>query len=146
MKTKKTMPRLGRINYIYWNAAIWFFLPLVLTVIFHKLFNFNVANVTTFKSDIIATEVNLNLVAFWFLQIPLAIIFTVSRVKDLGWPKYLAFILWVPVINILLFLWPGNKGDNQYGIEDPKTTNYKKFLVFTLPITCMVVYSVISTL
>ncbi len=134
----KSSPRLGRVEYVYWNALIWFFLPVMLIVIFERVFGINIAEVTRFSGDVIGRKVKLDLTAFWFLQIPFAIIFTDGRVQDLGWPKVLAFLMWVPILNFLLFFWPGNKGDNKYGIQPPNPSLLQKIFVFTLPITVIV--------
>ena len=66
--------------------------------------------------------------------LPLSVVFSDGRVKDIGWKPWLAFVLWLPLVNLILCFKKGGDGENGYGIPAPRVSLVVRIIVFGAPI------------
>lgn len=98
--------RIGRVHYILATFAIGFGVMLV-----------GFALILTVGATVLP-------LALWavmaLLAAALTILYSMARLQDLNQNRWLAFVLWVPVLNVLLmlalFVVPGTRGENRYGL------------------------------
>ncbi|MGF1705560.1 hypothetical protein [Enterovibrio baiacu] len=121
-KAKVKTNRVGRVEYLFNSFGTWIILPALINSNIPKhsdlrLFHTHVEASTHLSVSITPLESWL-----WLLPVIVSLLFTMGRVKDLNWPINTAFLLWTPLTTLLLFLIPGTRGENGYGLE-PKNPN-----------------------
>ena len=137
--------RINRLNYISWVISIWFILPVMVAVIIIKLFGTNIADiryiVKILEGSVRATgyKVTFDLFAFWYIQIPIFIYFTLKRIRDIELNQWLVIPFSLPLVNFIVWFWPGSNETNQWGPPTSKPKLITKLYVFTSLITTFVV-------
>ncbi len=143
--------RIQRVSYVSALLLIFLFLPLMLSTVLFKLGAQTVdifAVIKNYNSGFSASgyKTNFDLLAFWYVQIPVYAYYSVKRVRDIGWNSWLTVILALPVLNLVLCGWPGSKESNVHG-SIPKASAFStKLFVFTAPITVFMVLTVASSI
>lgn len=98
--------RIGRVHYILATFAISFGVGVVWSVLIWTL------GITSLTWALCAVAA--------LLAAALTIVYNMRRLQDINQNKWLAFLLFVPVLNILLMLMlvvlPGTRGQNRYGL------------------------------
>ena len=145
----KKSSRVGRVEYAYFMLITWLLLPVLVQVFLMWFVNNPVANnllnndVHRFLVGFTPMQVNSNegaygfyydVFALWFIQAPLSVVFSDGRVKDIGWRPWLAFVLWLPLVNLILCFKKGGDGENGYGIPAPRASLVARIIVFGAPI------------
>jgi hypothetical protein len=100
-------------NYFSWGMFwIWIVLPIVVSMLL-KYFGFDGAGVESVERTVSggheASGFKLKFFEYWYIQIPLHIYVSYKRVVNMGINKWFTILFSIPVINIVLLLWPTKK-------------------------------------
>lgn len=79
------------------------------------------------------------LLFYAFLPIFFAIL-TVKRAHDFNAGGWMALLLLVPVVNLLFWVIPGTRGDNDYGTVPPAASTGIKLIAATLPVLLVIAF------
>ncbi|SKA58284.1 DUF805 domain-containing protein [Enterovibrio nigricans] len=123
-KAKVKTPRMGRVEYLI-NS----FLACILLPVFMNGYIDENSKLSMFGYSIENADVHFYFINSWLWGVScvLAWLYTISRVKDLCWPQYLSFVLWVPIIRWVLFFKVGDSEENIYGPAPKKPSTIKVF-------------------
>ena len=126
--------RINRLSYIYLLLMLWFVFP-VLTNSVLSLFGLGTATVQPSSFPLESgsrTSVRTTIDISYLLLaiIPIHFFLTARRVVDIGWNPILSIFLGLPLINFLLWFWPGDESENEFG-EVPEVSR-KGVKVFVL--------------
>lgn len=142
---KKT-PRMGRVNYTLNVFYVWIILPIFLSSILKDFPDLILMQSRALEDGGIGYYYNSSIL--WGIMIVLGILFTDSRIQDVGWNRWISFLLWIPVVNILLCVWPGNADDNTFGMKPKPSSLLKKilasifFCVYVVTSVFVIVFSI----
>ncbi|HHF3148077.1 TPA: DUF805 domain-containing protein [Vibrio diabolicus] len=154
--TRKS-PRLGRVEFTFYMIVVWLFLPVLTQFIIFKFLNYPITHQLLSKDLILVLESfkplevvrvgsgysgTYNAMNLWMIQIPISMIYAHGRLKDIGWNPLLSIVLGLPVINLLLCLWKGTKGENNYGLPSGEAALGKKIVVYGSPVIIPVALSI----
>ena len=138
------LPRLQRLNYIYLSLMLWFVFPILLSSVLN-MFGVGTLN-TSFTSSSLSSGENvskfsssMDMAYFLLFIVPVHFVLTYRRIKDLGWNKYLTSLMGLPFINLILWIWPGEKSDNEYGPLPESARRGVKIFIFGFPIWAIIV-------
>jgi len=119
--------RIGRLRYLAWTLALTVAL-LVATGIISTV-GFAVATASPTIAIILGSLLGF---ALFVALVVVSVQIGVQRLHDMGWSGWLYLLNLVPVVNsvfpILLLVWPGNAGANQYGAPPPPNSTAVKIL------------------
>jgi|GEM_PF-1601268 len=138
------LPRLQRLHYIYLSLMLWFVFPVLLSSVLNMLgvgtMNTSVSS-TTLSSGAGANKFSssLDIGYFLLLIIPIHFLLTYRRIKDLGWHKALTALMGLPIINFMLWVWPGDKSDNDYGSLPEPARRGVKIFIFGFPLWAIII-------
>lgn len=146
LKVKKAQ-RIQRMNYIALCLFIFVFAPVMMTTTLFKLGLpsvdvFEIAKIYQSGGTAQGMGTSFDLLAFWYIQLPVFFYLSLNRVRDIGWNQWLAVISAVPLVNFILWFWPGNKGENQYGKQPANSSFSTKLFVFTSPLSLAFIMAV----
>jgi len=103
--------RRNRLSYFLLTLFIWSFLAPIVAVIFLALNDGNQE-----------AEAALLLVAFVIVWVPINLLTTAQRFRDINWTGWSYLLLTIPIVNLAVYFFlifvPGTVGPNRYG-EDP---------------------------
>lgn len=129
--------RMNRVNYVAVTVVALYLLPLLLGALFLGL------GLPIYMGFGSGGKSLISLMGFWYIQIPLFAWATLLRVQDLGWPRWAAALLWFPIVNFLIWFWPGQPGPNQWG-ERPAAAGWPaRVICFGAPVWVMLSYGVV---
>ncbi|MDY6921326.1 MAG: hypothetical protein SV765_14065 [Pseudomonadota bacterium] len=126
--------RMNRVHYVGLAVVALYLLPLLLGAVFRRL------GLPVYQGFGSGSSSMISLMAFWYLQIPLFAWGTLLRVQDIGWPRWVAAILWFPFINLLLWFWPGESQANQWGEPPAPAGIAARILAFGAPLWILLAY------
>ena len=143
--SQKKNSRMNRINYIGISLFVMFIAPMILTALLHKI-GIVVYEVTPVVKEMMNGDLGkgfrtrINIFAFWYVQIPLLIYITTLRIRDIGWSIWLTAPVMLPIVNFIVWFWPGEKKDNANGPVTDKAPIGTKIFVFGSPFIIGLVY------
>ena len=111
------LPILGGVLLRYWGLPVW----------------------TGFGSG---GQTAISLMAFWYVQIPVFAWATLWRVQDMGWPRWSAAVLWLPIVNFVIWFWPGQASVNRGGPPVPPSGWGVRVLAWGTPLWILLAYAV----
>ena len=139
------LPRLQRLNYIYLSLMLWFIFPVLLSSILN-MFGVGTMN-ASFTSTNLSTGANTSKFAsswdmayFLLFIIPMHFVLTFRRIKDLGWHKALTVLMGLPFINLILWVWPGDETDNEWGLLPEPARRGVKIFIFGFPLWIIIIF------
>ncbi len=138
-KAKKAVktPRNGRVEYIINIFVAWILLPSFMNAPLSGYPLFKLFSVSVIESRV---NFDFHLSILWGLPIILSYLYTCCRIQDLGWSNKVALIMWLPFVNFILFIWPGNQGENKYGVA-PQNPSFIKVVGAFISVLIMFVIS-----
>ena len=128
--------RMNRTHYVAVVVVALYLLPLLLSALFRAL------GIPLFSLAALSSG-PVSLMAFWYLQIPLFAWATLRRVQDVGWPRWAAAVLWLPIVNFVLWFWPGQVTANRWGEPPPASGRWVKGLAYGAPLWIILSYLVL---
>ncbi|MBM7073623.1 DUF805 domain-containing protein [Shewanella sp. 202IG2-18] len=129
----------GRTEYVLNTFMAWVLLPVFMSIAFASSSTFSMV-----KNVGITSSANISISPSWLWLLPviLSVFFTSSRVQDLNWKLALSFVLWIPGLNILLFLLPGTSQKNSYGLKPkPKSKIFSVLAILLGFILCFMYFT-----
>lgn len=149
-KQAKRTARLGRIEFTFVTLILWLLLPAIVQFVVVTFLHYPVTLQLLSRSQvewlqgfqpllILPREqgvyAHYNVIALWFIQIPLSMLYADGRIKDIGWQPWLSLVLGLPILNLLLCVWPGQDTKNAYGEPTKQAPLSKRLLVYSSPIS-----------
>lgn len=129
--------RLNRVQYVAVAVVALYLIPLLLGALFLAL------GLPVYMGFGSGGKSMVSLMSFWYLQIPLFAWGTLLRVQDIGWPRWAAALLWFPIVNFVLWFWPGQGGANHWGQQPPAANRWLKVLAYAAPLWILLAYAVV---
>lgn len=133
-----TVGRLGRVRYIAYSLGTVVALALFMGVTGYVALSLPVAGGRLLLS--------MTAVLNYYLLLPLVmVVLTIRRAHDFNYRGWLAFLLLVPVINLLFWVIPGTRGGNTYGEAPAPNTLSAMLVALILPVLLLGGYFVFKT-
>lgn len=136
--------RIQRLNYVYLLLMVWFIFPVLLSSVL-SMFGLDTVSTSVATGNLSSGEraakagYSIDFTYMLLLIIPVHFFLTFRRVKDVGWHPASTIVVGLPIINLIAWFWPGNKGDNKYGeVPEPARSGVKVF-VFGFPIWAILI-------
>ncbi len=111
--------RIGRMRYIAWSMVLMFAITPAMLI-----------SMLAFKASPLLG--GLLIAAAGIIAIIIGIQISVKRLHDIGWSGWLLLISLIPVVGsifqLLIFIMPGNQGNNRYGAPAPANSTAVKVL------------------
>ncbi len=119
--------RIGRLRYLAWTLALTVAMLVAGGII--STVGFAVATASPTIAIILGSLLGF---ALFVGLVVVSVQIGVQRLHDIGWSGWLYLLNLVPVVNsifpLLLLVWPGNTGANQYGAPPPRNSTAVKIL------------------
>jgi uncharacterized membrane protein YhaH (DUF805 family) len=102
----------GRRDFFWGMVLIWIVLPIFASLLM-LYFGIDLGGiekkVKLYESGNVAKGFQFNFFTVWYLQIPLHIYLCFKRVLDMGLNKWFTALFCIPVIHLVLLVWPSKK-------------------------------------
>lgn len=133
-----TAGRLGRVRYIAYSLGTVVVLAILMGVTTYVALSLPVAGGKLLLS--------MAAVLSYYLLLPLVmVLLTIRRAHDFNYRGRLAFLLLVPIINLLFWVIPGTRGGNTYGEAPAPNTLSAMLVALILPVLLLGGYFISKT-
>ncbi|USH04359.1 hypothetical protein K6Q96_21725 [Grimontia kaedaensis] len=140
-KTKVKTDRLGRVEFFLYSVGTWLVIPAAINSNIPKHSDLRMFQPHFEASTHLSISINFEMSWLWLIPILLSLRSTMGRVKDLNWHPNTSFVLWTPFTSLALFLIPGSRGENQYGLKpmQPSMLNTTLAILGSIPFLVLTV-------
>lgn len=142
-KQKTNTKRIGRVDFILNSFLVWIVLPQ-----FMNGYLPTYSPLRMFNRSLIDGEFNIEILPSWLWLVPaiLSWLYASSRIQDTKLSSHLSWLLWLPGLNLALFIIKGESQKNQFGLPPGPPSTFKTTMAIPAALINVLVFAVVISL